>query len=95
MKMYWKDPEMFSPGVKFLMKYDHFCEISRYTRLYSDAMARETGESDPKSVNYDPNYKINAVWKALILGFQRNKNPGQNMVIDETIIAFKVSFGPM
>ncbi len=88
--MYWTDKEFKSENVITLMSWQRFTEIERYMCLYNEDEARSTGESNPNSPNYDPNYKVTLVWKAFLLSAQQNKNPSQDMVIDEQIIGTKV-----
>ncbi len=58
--------------------------------MYSEEGAKTTGESDPKSENYDPNFKVTPCWKAFLIAAQENMNPSISMSIDECIIPLKV-----
>ncbi len=89
--MYWADKEFKSDEVRESMTLKRFLQIEKYMRLYSEREAKRTGESDQKSPNYDPNYKVAPCWKSFFISAQANKNPSQDMVIDEQIVATKVT----
>ncbi len=87
--MHWFSKEFMSEEVKSAMPYRRFRQISKQICLYSEDEAKLTGESDPASPNYDPLFKITPCWKAFLLAAQENKNPSEEMAIDECIIALK------
>ncbi len=88
--MYWQDAEFKSPEVYEVMSHRRFKRIEENMCLYSESEVKTTGEANPESKNYDPNYKVMGCWRACLLSAQDNKNPSLEMAIDECIIAFGV-----
>ncbi len=90
MKMYWFDKEFHSQVVRETMTFRRFQQIENHSCMYSEKISKDTGESDPKSVNYDPNFKVTPCWRAFFIDAQSNKNPTVSLAEDETIIPCKV-----
>lgn len=62
----------------------------RTCRLYDKQRCAETGESDSKSKNFNPEYRYEEILNTFTMNAQRFFNPNRHLAIDESMDKFTV-----
>ena len=89
LKLYWAESSPFyAPYVAQTMSRNRFELLSDYFHLNDRAQAKEKGQD-----GYDPLYKVRPILKLTQTTFAENYNPGQNITVDEAMIACKCRCG--
>ncbi len=75
------------------MSRNQFCRIYTAFALCDESVARSNGMSDRSKTHlYDGLYKIRPVWNSAMLQFQKARNPGRVLSLDEAMQLFTGAF---
>ncbi len=90
MKDYWNEYANHTTR-QLGMSRDRFMMIYGALRLYDENEARRTCKSVPAAKEkYDPLFKCRPVWNTTMLNFQKARNPGRVLSLDESMAKYMV-----